>query len=64
MSELINVSCRMADSTGFPAFPGCGITPYGDLLDQLPLRERGLFHSDLEALTSVVANRIQGVESI
>jgi putative nucleotidyltransferase with HDIG domain len=64
MSELINVSCRMADSAGFPAFPGCEITPYGDLLDQLPLRERGLFHSDLEALTSVVADRIQGVESI
>jgi putative nucleotidyltransferase with HDIG domain len=64
MSELINISCSMADSAGFPAFPGCEVTPYADLLDQLPPRERGLFHSDLQALTSVVAKKIQAVESI
>jgi putative nucleotidyltransferase with HDIG domain len=64
MSELINVSCRMADSAGFPSFPGCEVTPYSDLLDQLPPRERGLFHPDLQALTSLVANKIQAVESI
>ena len=63
MSELISVSCRMADSAGFPAFPGCEISPYADLLDQLPPRERGQFHSDLQALTSMVANKVQAVES-
>jgi putative nucleotidyltransferase with HDIG domain len=64
MSELIGVSCKMADSAGFPAFPGCEVTPYADLLNQLPLRERGLFHFDLQGLTSVVANKIQAVEAI
>jgi putative nucleotidyltransferase with HDIG domain len=64
MSELINVSCRMADATGFPAFPGCEVTPYADLLDQLPPQERGQFNSDLEALTSMIAKKIEAVESI
>jgi putative nucleotidyltransferase with HDIG domain len=64
MSELINVSCRMADSAGFPAFPGCEVTPYPDLLGELPARERGLFHPDLETLASTVATKIQAVESI
>jgi hypothetical protein len=64
MPELINLSCRMADTAGFPAFPGCEVTPYADLLDQLPPRERGLFNSDLQALTLVIANKIQAVESV
>jgi hypothetical protein len=54
----------MADSAGFPAFPGCEVTPYPDLLGELPARERGLFHPDLETLASTVATKIQAVESI
>ena len=64
MPELISLSCRMADTAGFPAFPGCEIAPYAELLDQLPPKERGLFQSDLQALTLVIANKIQAVESI
>jgi hypothetical protein len=63
MAELINVSCRMADTVGFSAFAGCEVTPYPDLLDELPARERRLFHSDVESLAFTVATRIHAVES-
>jgi HD-like signal output (HDOD) protein len=63
MAELINVSCRMADTAGFSAFAGCEVTPYAELLDELPARERRLFHPDIESLASSVAAKIQTVES-
>jgi len=64
MPDLINVSCRMADTAGFSAFPGCEITPFSDLLDELPTRERRLFHSSIEPLTFEVAKKINAVESV
>jgi putative nucleotidyltransferase with HDIG domain len=64
MPELINLSCRMADTAGFPAFPGCDVTPYAELLGQIPPRERAQFNSDLQALTLMIANKIQAVESV
>ena len=64
MAELIKVSCKMADAAGFPAFPGCEVIPYSDLLDELPERERGRFHKDAESLASKIGVRIQAVESI
>ncbi|MGA9069852.1 MAG: HDOD domain-containing protein [Terracidiphilus sp.] len=62
MPDLINVSCRMADSIGFPAFPGCETDPYPDLLDELPARERGLFHPTIEPLAFEIARKIDAVE--
>jgi putative nucleotidyltransferase with HDIG domain len=64
MAELIKVSCRMANAAGFPAFSGCEVTPYSDLLDELPERERNLFHSDVESLTQEVTNSILAIESV
>jgi hypothetical protein len=63
MADLINVSCRMADTAGFPAFPGCEVTPFPDLLDELPSRERALFHATVEPLSFEVAKKISAVES-
>jgi len=60
---LINVSCRMADTIGFTAFPGCEITPWADLLEELPPRERRLFYPDIESLEREVAMRINAVEN-
>ncbi len=54
----------MADAAGFPAFPGCGIIPYAELLNEAPARERRLFPADLESLASAVADKILVVESI
>jgi putative nucleotidyltransferase with HDIG domain len=64
MADLINVSCRMADTAGFPAFPGCEVTPFADLLDEIPTRERALFHATVETLIFDVTKKISAVEAV
>ncbi len=64
MADLINVSCRMADTVGFAAFPGCEVTAYPDLLGELPARERGFFPADAEKLAFAVGSKINAVESV
>jgi putative nucleotidyltransferase with HDIG domain len=39
LAALVEVSCRMADTMGFAVFPGCEVTPYADLLGELPEAE-------------------------
>jgi HD-like signal output (HDOD) protein len=63
MSDLINVSCRMADAAGFPAFPGCEVTPFPELLNELPTRERTFFHTTLESLAIQIARKVDAVET-
>jgi hypothetical protein len=63
MAELVSISCRMADTIGFAAFPGCEITPYQELLEELPSRERRLFHADLDSLAQEITHSIGAVES-
>jgi hypothetical protein len=64
MAELIKVSCRLADTAGFPAFPGCEVTSFSELRDELPSVERKAFHTDLETLVLEVTNKINAVESL
>ncbi len=64
MAELIKISCRLADTAGFPAFPGCENTPFSDLQGELPSRERNAFHADLESLTLEVTEKINMIESL
>jgi HD-like signal output (HDOD) protein len=64
MAELVKISCRLADTAGFPAFPGCAIAPFGELRDQLPERERGAFHSELETLTRELTQKIEAIEAL
>ena len=64
MAELVKISCRLADTAGFTAFPGCEIAPFSDLLDELPTRERKAFHSNVEILAIELATRIKAVESL
>jgi len=63
MTELIKVSCKLADAAGFAAFPRCEATPYPELLDELPARERGRFHADQESLVIEVRGKIEALES-
>jgi len=63
MTELIKVSCKLADAAGFAAFPRCEATPYPELLDELPARERGRFHADQENLVIEVRGKIEALES-
>jgi putative nucleotidyltransferase with HDIG domain len=64
MTELIKVSCGMADAAGFPAFSGCETTTLPELLEALPARERGRFPPDLDSLTQSVVSGIEAVESL
>lgn len=64
LAELIKMSCKMADSAGFPAFEGCESIPYPELLEELPARERSLFYPEQERLAVEVAAGIHAVESV
>ena len=64
MSALVNVSCRIADTAGFAAFPGCEVTPYEQLLEELPARERWLFHSDVESLAFEIGQKVNAVDPV
>jgi putative nucleotidyltransferase with HDIG domain len=64
MPDLINVSCRMADSIGFAVFKGCEFTPFAHLLDELPDRERKTFCADVDVLTFEVSSKINAIECL
>jgi putative nucleotidyltransferase with HDIG domain len=64
MPDLINVSCRMSDSVGFAVFQGCELTPYADLLEELPDRERKTFCADVDVLAFEVSSKINAVECL
>jgi len=64
MAELIKISCRLADAAGFCAFPGCETTPFAELTEELPPRERGAFHSELDALAADVEQKVKAIESL
>jgi len=64
VSELVKVSCAMASTIGFAAFPGCETTPFSGLLEALPARERRLFLGDEETLKKDVAENIHAIESV
>ena len=64
MADLINVSCRMADAAGFSAFPFCHATPFAELLEELPSRERKVFYTEIGSLAFEVSRKISAIESI
>jgi putative nucleotidyltransferase with HDIG domain len=64
MAELIKVSCKLADATGFAAFPACQATSLSDLMDELPRRERKHFEPQIETLADTLETRIQALEAI
>lgn len=64
MIDVIRMSCRMADTVGYPAFTGCSCTPFNELIEELPPREKRLFHVDLETLAAEVSKKITAIESL
>jgi HD-like signal output (HDOD) protein len=64
LTELVKVSCRLADAAGYPAFPGCEVAPYSALLDEIPARERGCIFPEVEPLTALIAEGIKAIESV
>lgn len=63
-TELIKMSCKMADAAGYPAFAGCAAVPYLELLDELPARERRLFDPDIATLSAALAEKIHAIEMV
>jgi len=59
VADLINVSCRMADSVGFAAFPGCEAAPYVDLIGELPNKAVGELYPNVESLASEIQGNIE-----
>lgn len=59
LTDLVSMSCRMADSAGFAAFPGCEVTPYADLINELPNTAMGEFFPDVESLASEIQGNIK-----
>ena len=64
MPEIVGLSCRIADSAGFSTFSACHAAPFTQLLEELPVRERKLFHTDLGTLSFEVSKKIAALESI
>jgi hypothetical protein len=62
LPSLINLSCRIADAVGFAVFPGCETSAYGDLLEELPARERKVFRTDMADLALDIAGKINAIE--
>jgi putative nucleotidyltransferase with HDIG domain len=63
MEELIKISCRMADTAGFSAFPGCETTAFLDLRSELPAKEQSQFHAELDTLLAELAKRMKAVDA-
>lgn len=64
MADVINLSCRMADTVGFAVSPQAEITAYEDLLEEIPVRERHLFPTVVGDFASEIACKINLIESV
>ena len=64
MAEIVGLSCRMADAAGFAPYPACHAAAFEELLQELPPRERKLFHTEIETLSFEVTKKIAALESI
>jgi HD-like signal output (HDOD) protein len=64
LPEIVGLSCRMADTAGFAPFSACHAASFPDLLEELPKRERSLFHSDIESLAFEIGKKIAALEAI
>ena len=63
IAELIKMSCAMAGSIGFPAFPGCVSTPFEELVERLPSRESRSIATGAASLKSEVTESIKAIET-
>lgn len=63
LGDVVDLSCRMADTAGFKAFAGCEALPYADLMEELPAPQRAVFHATAETLSQDILAKIHAVES-
>lgn len=58
LTALISLCCRMADTAGFTALPRAQVTPYGDLLRELPRRAAKVLYPDVQGLALEIRGKI------
>jgi hypothetical protein len=63
MPEIVGLSCRMADTAGFAPFSACHAASFKELAEELPPRERRLFHTEVETLSFEVSKKIGALEA-
>jgi HD-like signal output (HDOD) protein len=63
MPEIVGLGCRMADAAGFASFSACHAATFEELLEELPPRERKLFHAEVETLAFEVSKKIAALEA-
>ena len=59
---VLQLSCRLADSLGFSALQQPELSPYKDLLEKLPERERSHFHPDPNEFALLIATKINAMQ--
>lgn len=62
LRELIKMSCRLADTVGFPAFAGCESQSFDELIALIPEKERKDFHPNADSLRECVEKSIKSLE--
>jgi HD-like signal output (HDOD) protein len=63
-AELVNISCKLADAAGFPAFTRCEPLLYEELLQALPEREQKLLSTEVGTLKLELTESIRAIESV
>jgi putative nucleotidyltransferase with HDIG domain len=63
-SDVVRLSCRMADAIGFPAFQGMETAPYDKLLEELPALDEDGGYPEQHVLATEVRAKIEAVEAI
>ena len=64
LAGLVDMSSRMADAAGFPAFRGCEKAPYQELLKELSVLERNRFYSDISDLAFTIGKQISLIDAL
>jgi HD-like signal output (HDOD) protein len=64
MSDVVDLSCRLADTAGFTAFTGCEAALYPELIEELPAPQRSVFHPNIESLSQDILSKIRAVEAV
>ena len=64
IAEIVSLSCRMADTAGYAVFSACHAAPFEELREELPARERKLFHTEVETLSFEISKQIAALETL
>jgi HD-like signal output (HDOD) protein len=62
--DVVHLSCRLADTVGYPAFEECQVTPYPELLGEIPKAHLDVLPNSVASLAFDVSAKINAFESL